>query len=127
MELLNILGRIIFGGYFIYSAFNHFIFMKMMIGYSQSKKIPMANVAVPITGLMLLAGGLSFLLDLHVTLGSLILIAFLLPTSLLMHNFWSISDPMQKMGEQVNFTKNIALIGALLLFIYARQLTGVPL
>ena len=127
MDILNILGRIIFGGYFIYSGFNHFMFMKMMVGYSQSKKIPLANVAVPVTGLMLLAGGLSFLLDFHVTIGSILLLAFLLPTSFFMHNFWAVSDPMQKMGERVNFTKNFALIGALLLFIYARQLTGVTL
>jgi uncharacterized membrane protein YphA (DoxX/SURF4 family) len=79
--------------------------MKMMVGYSQSKKIPLANIAVPVTGLMLIAGGLSYLLDFHVTLGSLILIAFLLPTSFLMHNFWAIEDPMQKMGENVNFNK----------------------
>ncbi len=124
MEYINILGRILFGGYFIYSGYHHFRFMKMMVGYSQSKKIPLANIAVPVTGLMLIAGGLSYLLDFHVTLGSLILIAFLLPTSFLMHNFWAIEDPMQKMGENVNFNKNIALIGALILFISVRHLAG---
>jgi putative oxidoreductase len=101
--------------------------MKSMVGYSQSKNIPLANLAVPVTGSMLLAGGLSYLLDFHVTIGSILLIAFLVPTSFLMHNFWSVSDPMQKMGEQVNFTKNLALVGALLLFIYCRQMFNISL
>jgi len=28
-----------------------------------------------------------------------------------MHDFWRIEDPMQRMGEQINFTKNLALLG----------------
>ena len=29
-----------------------------------------------------------------------------------MHDFWTIEDPMRRMGEQVNFAKNVALLGA---------------
>lgn len=34
-----------------------------------------------------------------------------------MHAFWKVSDPQQRMGERVNFTKNIALLGSLLMFL----------
>jgi uncharacterized membrane protein YphA (DoxX/SURF4 family) len=117
MQYVNILGRIIFGGYFIYSGINHFMHLNMMAGYAQSKKAPFPAVSVIITGLMLLAGGISFLLNFHITIGSGLLILFLLPASFMMHNFWTIKDPMQKMGEMVNFAKNFALIGALLLMV----------
>lgn len=76
MEYLHILGRILFGGYFVFSGFNHLSKMKMMTGYAQSKKVPLASLAVPFTGLMLLAGGLSYIFNFHVTAGSMILIAF---------------------------------------------------
>jgi uncharacterized membrane protein YphA (DoxX/SURF4 family) len=115
MQYVNILGRVIFGGYFIYSGINHFMHLKMMAGYAQSKKAPMPQVSIIITGLMLLAGGISYLFNFHVMIGSILLILFLLPASFMMHNYWTIKDPQQKMGEMVNFFKNFALIGALLL------------
>ena len=51
-------------------------------------------------------------------LGLLILILFLIPTSVVMHNFWTIQNPMQRAAEQVNFLKNIALTGAALALMY---------
>jgi uncharacterized membrane protein YphA (DoxX/SURF4 family) len=127
MEYLHILGRVLFGGYFVYNGLNHFMNMKMMTGYAQSKKVPMANLAVPITGLMLLAGGLSYIFNFHVSAGSILLILFLLPTTFMMHGYWSSQDPMQRMGEMVNFTKNLALLGALFLFLSVRYTLGIPL
>jgi uncharacterized membrane protein YphA (DoxX/SURF4 family) len=115
MHYINILGRVIFGGYFIYSGINHLINLKMMSGYAQSKKAPMPTVSVIITGLMLLAGGISYLFNFHISIGSGLLILFLLTASFMMHDFWTIKDPQQKMSEMVNFLKNFALIGALLL------------
>jgi uncharacterized membrane protein YphA (DoxX/SURF4 family) len=117
MQYVNILGRVIFGGYFFYSGLNHFINLKMMSGYAQSKKAPMPTVSVVITGLMLLAGSISYLFNFHLIIGSGLLILFLLSASFMMHNYWTITDPMQKMGEMVNFLKNFALIGALLLML----------
>ena len=32
-----------------------------------------------------------------------------------MHNFWTVKDPQQKMGEMVHFSKNIALLGFVLM------------
>lgn len=127
MEYLHILGRILFGGYFIFNGYNHFANSKMMIGYAQSKKVPMASVAVPITGLLLFAGGISFIFNFHAFIGLLLLIIFIVPVTFIMHNFWKIQDPTQKMGEMVNFMKNLALLGALILFAVMRYTLGVPL
>jgi hypothetical protein len=38
-----------------------------------------------------------------------------------MHRFWDVEDPMQRMGERVNFNKNIALIGSTLMFLAIPQ------
>lgn len=118
MEILLLVGRIIFGAFFVMSGFNHFTNVKMMSGYAGSKGVPAPSLAVMGTGVMLIVGGLSVILGLLPVVGLLILILFLVPTSLLMHNFWTVEDPMMRMGEQVNFLKNIALTGAALALMY---------
>ena len=118
MEILLLLGRVVFGGFFVMSGINHFTNVKMMAGFSASKGIPAAPVAVVLTGVMLVAGGLSVILGFLPILGLLLLILFLLPTSILMHNFWTVQDPQMRASEQINFLKNLALTGAALALMY---------
>jgi len=117
MEYLFILGRILLGGYFIMSGYNHFKNLGMLTGYSQSKGVPMPKESVLVTGLMLVLGGLGILLGVYVGYSVLLLVLFLLGTLVKMHRYWEVADPMAKMGERVNFYKNIALLGALLMLL----------
>jgi len=91
---------------------------KQMIPYAQSKGVPMPALAVYGTGLMLLLGGLAILTGSFVQIGLWLLVLFLLFVTPWMHNFWAIQDPMQRMGEMVNFMKNAALLGAILMLLY---------
>ena len=111
------LGRILFGGFFIMSGYNHFARLGMMAGYSQSKGVPAANIAVAATGVLLLIGGISVLFNLYPVIGLAALVMFFVPVTFMMHPYWKIEDPMAKMGERVNFTKNIALLGATLILL----------
>lgn len=115
LQILFLIGRIIVGGYFLMAAFNHFTKTGMMAGYAQSKGTPAPKLAVAGTGVLLLLGGASFLLGYHPTIGTILLVIFLLGVSFKIHNFWTISDPMARMNEQVNFGKNVAMIGFLLM------------
>ncbi len=112
MEFLLLVGRIIFGGFFIMSGINHFTNAGMMSGYAKSKNVPAPYLAAVGTGVMLVLGGLSVLLGLFPVLGLILLIVFLVPTSVLIHNFWTVQDPQARAAEQVNFLKNLALTGA---------------
>lgn len=118
MKALFIIGRIIFGLYFIFNGVNHFAQMKMMTGYAASKGVPLPSVAVIVTGLLLLAGGLSVLTNYLVQWGLWALVVFLVPVTFWMHSFWGIEDQMERMGQMVNFLKNLALLGAVLILIY---------
>ena len=118
MILLLLIGRILFGGFFIMSGINHFTNAGMMSGYAGSKNVPAPYLAVVGTGVLLVLGGLSVLLGLLPVLGLLLIIIFLVPTSLLMHNFWTVEDPQMRAAEQINFLKNIALTGAALALMY---------
>jgi uncharacterized membrane protein YphA (DoxX/SURF4 family) len=109
------LGRILFGGYFVFSGINHFKSLGMMAGYAKSKGTPLPKFSVASSGLLLLAGGFSVLFNVLPVIGYAALILFLIPVTFVMHAFWKIQDPMAKMGEMVNFMKNIALLGAVLM------------
>ncbi len=115
--ILLYLGRVLFGGFFIYSGYNHFAHLGAMAGYTQSKGVPSAKAAVAITGALLLIGGLSTLFDFYPLVGLTALVIFLVPVTFLMHAYWKVQDPMAKMGESVNFRKNLALLGATLIYI----------
>lgn len=119
MEWLLLLGRIVFGGFFVLSALNHFTNLGAMSGYAGSKNVPAPGAAVVLTAVLLLAGGLSVVLGVWPVIGLVLLIVFLVPVAFIMHNFWTIGDPMQRQGEQVNFMKNLALAGAALALMYS--------
>jgi putative oxidoreductase len=115
MYLLFLIGRILFGGYFIYNAFNHFRNIRGMSGYAATKSVPMPSLAIVISGLLLLIGGISVVLGVAPFIGLLCLIAFLIPVTFTMHSFWADTDPTARMGNQINFGKNLALLGAVLI------------
>ena len=121
MQIAFLIGRIIVGIYFIYSGIHHFTSLQMMAGYAGSKGVPMPKIAVPASGALIVIGGLSILLGFRPLIGVIAILLFLLPTTFMMHNFWTVQDPMQKMSEMVNFTKNMALIGCALMFLAIPQ------
>lgn len=115
MVYLFILGRVLLGGYFIMSGYNHFKNLGMLTGYAKSKGVPMPREAVLLTGLMMVLGGSGILLWVYLKFSILLLVVFLVVTTFTMHQYWKVTDSTQKMGEMANFNKNMALLGALLL------------
>ena len=117
MDVVFLIGRIIFGSYWLMAAINHFKNLHYMSGYARAKGTPLPELAVGGTGVLLLAAGLSMLLGVYPVAGIALLIVFLLVVSVQMHGFWNVDDAQMKQIDLINFTKNIALIGALLMFL----------
>ncbi len=114
LDLALLVGRLIFGGYFLWAGLNHFRRLGMMAQYAAAKGTPAPRLAVAGTGALLLAGGASVVLGLYPLVGLGLIALFLIGVTPVMHAFWKVADPMARMGEQVNFTKNLALLGATL-------------
>jgi putative oxidoreductase len=123
MEIVLLIGRILFALLFINSGIAHFTQREAMSGYAQFKKVPAAKFAVLLTGFMILLGGLFVAAGIYADLGALLIAIFLVPTAFMMHNFWTISDATAKQGEMINFFKNLSLAGAALV-IFALVATG---
>ncbi|WP_027502059.1 DoxX family protein [Rhodococcus sp. UNC363MFTsu5.1] len=115
MDIVVLIGRILFSVLFLSSAVGHLTQSKAMAQYAASKGVPMAQLSVLASGVLLVVGALSVLLGVWADLGSLLLVAFLVPTAALMHNFWTESDPQARQMEMVQFNKDIALAGAALM------------
>ncbi|HTK29275.1 MAG TPA: DoxX family protein [Vicinamibacterales bacterium] len=114
MRALHVLGRTIFGSYFVYNGINHLVHERMLSQYAAAKGVSNADVAVPASGALLITGGLSLVTGFQPRRGLLAIIGFLVPVTLEMHRFWAADDPAQRSADQVNFLKNVALIGAAL-------------
>ncbi|MFD1815480.1 DoxX family protein [Rhodococcus gannanensis] len=115
MDVLVLIGRILFSVLFLTSAAGHLTQSNAMAQYAESKGLPVPQLSVLVSGVVLLLGALSVLLGVWADLGSLLLVAFLVPTAVLMHNFWSESDAQAKQTEMIQFNKDIALAGAALM------------
>lgn len=114
MKGLFLLGRAVFGGYFVYNAINHFQNHEQMTQYAKAKNVPLPGAAVPLTGALLAIGGASMILGLKPRHGSMALLTFLGGVTPMMHDFWRQQDPAQRQAEMINFSKNVALLGAAL-------------
>jgi len=122
-DVVLLVGRVLFALIFINSGIAHLTKLNAMTGYAQFKKVPSPKLAVIVTGLMLIIGGLYVALGIFADLGALLLAIFLIVSAFMMHKFWTIQDEQAKQAETINFFKNIALGGAALI-IFALVATG---
>jgi len=110
------LARFLFSLIFIISGFNHF--SSSSIGYADSMGIPFADILVPVSGILAIIGGMSVLLGFHARTGAVILLLFLFPVTVLMHQFWKMEDPQLYQMHFIHFLKNFSLIGGALLIVF---------
>src|SRR5258707_213269 len=114
--LVLLIGRVVFSFFFIYSGFNHLTKLSVYAQYAGASGVPAPTVLTALSGLMLLAGGLSILLGVKAQWGSLLIAAFLIPAAFMVHKFLGIAGPMMAANQAAHFWKNIALTGACLMF-----------
>jgi putative oxidoreductase len=125
MDVVFLIGRILFGVLFVYSGFGHFAAGEVMQGVARQRGAPNPAVTVPLTGAVIIASGVAVMLGVLADLGALLLTGFLFLTAFIIHAFWKFDDPQMRQMEQVQFFKDLALAGAALMLFYAlNQLQG---
>ena len=106
-------GRLLFAVIFVMAGANHF--SKQTIGYAASQGVPWASIAVPLSGVLAIVGGLSILLGYRAKLGAWLIVLFLVPVTFLMHKFWGVADPNIAQLQMIMFLKNASMLGGALL------------
>jgi putative oxidoreductase len=114
MKAPFLIGRILFGGFFLYSGINHLRKHNQMTPYAEAKGVPVANLAITLSGIPLVIGGTSVLLGVKPKLGAAAILGFLAGVSPIMHDFWRNEDPNERQSNMINFMKNAALAGGAL-------------
>jgi putative oxidoreductase len=107
------LGTIFLRADFLFAAPNHFT--KQTIAFSASQGVPLASIAVPLSGVVAIAGGLSILLGYRAKLGAWLIALFLIPVTLMLHKFWTVHGPMMAQIQMILFMKNVSMLGGALL------------
>lgn len=107
-----LVGRVFFSLIFILAGLNHFT--KQMIAFAASQGVPVASIAVPLSGVIAVLGGLSILLGYRAKIGAWLIVLFLIGVTPL-HNFWAVKDPMMAQIQMIMFMKNVSMLGGALL------------
>jgi putative oxidoreductase len=110
---LVLLGRFLFVAVFLLAAPMHFTHQD--IAYAAAAGVPAASFLVPASGLLALVGALSVLLGYRARQGAWLLVLFLVPVTLAMHNFWAEKNPVMAQMQLAMFFKNVSILGGALL------------
>ena len=113
VNYLVLLGRALYVAIFIMAAPGHF--SAGTIGYAASHGVPLASIAVPLSGMIALAGGLSILLGYRARWGAWLIVLFLVPVTVMMHDFWAVTEPNAAQMQHIMFMKNLSMLGAALM------------
>jgi putative oxidoreductase len=110
MRYLVLVGRIFYSLIFMEAILGHF--SKTTIAYAAAQGVPLASIAVPLSGIIAFLGGLSIAVGYKARGGAWLLVLFLVPVTIMMHNFWAVTDPAAARMQQIMFMKNLSMLGA---------------
>lgn len=117
MKIIVFLGRILYSLIFIMGGIDNLTDAKA-VTYAASAGVPLPGVLVPLAGLIALLGGLSILLGFKAKVGGWLIVLFLVPVTLMMHAFWTVTDPQMRMMQMIMFNKNLSMLGGAILIAY---------
>lgn len=110
----QVAGRVALGTIFVVSAFGKVTAWRGTVAYASSKGVP--GTLLAIATVLECFGGVSIMVGFKARWGALALLIFLVPVTLVFHNFWAVPAEQQPM-EMVNFLKNLAIGGGLLMLL----------
>ena len=124
MDILFLIGRILFVLLFLGSAMSHLTQTDGMAGYAEGRGVRPARPAGLVTGVQIAVGALLVLLGIWMDVGFILLALFLISTAFLMHAFWKETDATAKQMEQIQFMKDLSLAGASIMLLAAVWMLG---
>lgn len=113
-SIIPLFGRILLSLVFILGGIGKITGFSMEEGMVAAKHIPLPAIAMGIALVVELVGGLAILLGLFTRFTAWILFLYLIPTTLLFHNFWTMQG-MDRINTMIHFEKNLAIMGGLLI------------
>lgn len=111
-----VVGRVFLSSIFIVSGTFKLMGLAAVTETLAAKGLPAPQVLAVLAAAVEIIGGLSVLTGTLARFGGLILFLFLIPTTVIFHNFWDLSGA-EMQTQLTQFLKNLGIMGGLLLLI----------
>jgi putative oxidoreductase len=115
------LGRLGLGAIFLASGSGKLADLSGTAAYMHSAHMVAVPFFLAAAIAMELLGGLSIITGFMARWGALVLIVFLVPATLIFHNFWAFQG-MERQMQTIQFLKNLSICGGLL---YLSSMTSI--
>jgi putative oxidoreductase len=109
-------GRVLITFLFLRSAYGKSFEFTAVAGMMAKKGMPFPEFLLAGAVAFEIAGGLMVLFGWNARVGALLLAIFLVPATLIFHNFWAV-DPAQVSSQLNHFLKNLTILGVLVFII----------
>jgi putative oxidoreductase len=113
-SIVPLIGRILMSQIFVLAGITKVMNFSMMTGFVAAAHLPLPKVALGCAAAVEILGGLAILTGFHTKFAAWIVFLFLIPTTLLFHNFWAMAGA-ERMDNMGHFEKNLAIMGGLLI------------
>jgi putative oxidoreductase len=108
-----LIGRILMGLIFLISGSFKIMGYSQIVGFAAAKGLPFAGIAIACAAAVEILGALAMFAGYQVRVVAWIWILFLIPVTLVFHNFWKMQG-MEQQDNMGHFMKNLGIIGGLL-------------
>ncbi|GHO55707.1 DoxX family membrane protein [Ktedonobacter robiniae] len=113
--MLKTLGRMLLASIFISGGANTFMQPDGRAEKVAAAGIPQPRQAAILNGAVMVVGGAALAAGIAPKLAATALLGALIPTTIVGHPFWKEETPAGNANQQVQFLKNLAAVGGLLL------------
>ena len=117
--MVKLVSQILLAGIFVKGGADAFMQpggrVKQVAEAKLSAGLPNPRTAVELNGLAMTVGGTMLALDIAPRLAAAGLLCSLVPTTVVGHAFWKAPDEATRHAQQIQFLKNLGLLGGLLL------------
>jgi putative oxidoreductase len=112
-SIVPLIGRFLISVVFILGGIGKIAAFSMYTGFVAAAHLPLPEVSLAIAIVVELFGGLAILAGLHTRFTAWIVFLYLIPTTIMFHNFWALQGAA-RIDNLIHFEKNLAIMGGLL-------------
>lgn len=110
-----LLGRLLMGSYFILPGLQKITNYQTMTDYMLAHSVPATSILLPVTIVIQIVLGLAIIIGFKGKLAAIILAGLTLVISIYMHDFWTMTEGLERNHETQNFFKNMGIMAGLLM------------
>jgi len=112
-----LVGRFALAWFFLSEAYARGSAWEANVSLMVFKQLPVPQLLFLLALMVMILGGLSLLLGFHARHGAMLLFGFTILATVLMHDYWTIRNVVDRAADYEIFARNIAIAGALLMMI----------